>query len=136
MDSVIADTGFLVALGRQKDPYHVAATGFLAGNDLPLVTVSAVIAEACFFFTAEAKRALLDWVADGGVGVVDVPGGGYRAISATVAKYADRDIDFADAALLWLANEASLRRILTVDKGDFGAFRLKGGRRFELVDWY
>ena len=36
---------------------------------------------------------------------------------------------------VWLAGESGLRRILTVDRADFSAFRIKGGKRFELIDW-
>ena len=125
-----------MALGREKDPCHQAAAEFLAGCRLPLLTVSAVIAETCFFLATAAKRELLGWIADGGLGVVDVPTASYRDLAATVGKYFDRDIDFADAALVWLANETSLRKIVTVDAGDFSVFRLRNGRRFELIDWY
>lgn len=53
-------------------------------------------------------------------------------------KYADHDIDFADTALVWLANAHGERRILTVDKTDFSLFRLnlKDGKHFDLVQWF
>ena len=44
-------------------------------------------------------------------------------------------MDFADAALVWLAEQTGNRSILTVDEADFRRFRLKGGARFELVEW-
>ena len=44
-------------------------------------------------------------------------------------------MDLADAALVWLAGESGLRRILTVDERDFGVYRLKGGKRFEVIPW-
>jgi predicted nucleic acid-binding protein len=50
-------------------------------------------------------------------------------------RYRERDIDFADAALVWLAEQSGQHAILTVDEGDFSRFRLKGGKRFRLVDW-
>jgi predicted nucleic acid-binding protein len=51
-------------------------------------------------------------------------------------KYADQDIDFADAALVWLANRMGERSILTVDTTDFSIYRLKGSKRFEVISWY
>ena len=42
---------------------------------------------------------------------------------------------FADAALVWLAEQTGNRAILTVDETDFRRFRLKSGARFELVEW-
>ena len=59
----------------------------------------------------------------------------YPALTKTIAKYANRDVDFADAALVWLAGETGLRRILTVDEHDFEVYRLKGGKRFEIIPW-
>ena len=60
----------------------------------------------------------------------------YGDIAAIVGKYADRDIDFADAALVWLAEQSGCRAVLTVDLRDFGVYRLKGGKRFDLVKWF
>jgi hypothetical protein len=37
--------------------------------------------------------------------------------------------------LVWLAEQSGQHAILTVDEGDFSRFRLKGGKRFRLVDW-
>lgn len=135
MERLIVDTGFLVALGREKDSCHAGATNFLSNCRVPLVTVSAVVAEACYFLVPRAKQALLRWVGDGGPSVIDVPPASYAELAAIIGKYSDRDLDFADAALVWLANETSLRKIVTVDTADFSVIRLKGAKRFELVDW-
>ena len=59
----------------------------------------------------------------------------YRDIKAAVLKYADRDIDFADAALIWFAGASGCRSVLTVDERDFGVYRIKGNKRFEIVPW-
>ena len=135
MDRLIADTGFLVAFGRAGDPLHRWASAFLHNYAGGLVTVAPVIVETSFFLTPHAKLRLIGWITSGGLAVVDVPVAAYPDLGRTIAKYADRDIDFADAALVWLANQAGLRGILTTDKTDFGIYRLKGGRRFDLVDW-
>ena len=135
MDRLIADTGFLVAFGRAADPLHQKATSFLRGYAGGLVTVAPVIVEASFFLTPHAKLRLIDWITSGGITVVDVPVSSYPDLRVTIAKYADRDIDFADAALVWLATQAGVHRILTTDEADFGIYRLKGGQRFELVNW-
>jgi predicted nucleic acid-binding protein len=135
MDRLIADTGFLVAFGRSADPLHQKAASFLRGFAGSLVTVAPVIVETSFFLTSQAKIRLIGWVASGGIAIVDIPASSYPDLGATITKYADRDIDFADAALVWLANQAGLRKILTTDKADFGVYRLNGGKRFELVSW-
>jgi hypothetical protein len=60
-----------------------------------------VIVETCFFLDAKGKGALLDWVAKRGLKVVDIPIDGSPLLAYYIKKYADQDIDFADAALVW-----------------------------------
>ena len=135
MDSLIADTGFLVALGRRGDPLHESARAFLRDYSGKLVTAAPVIVETSFFLESPGKLRLLEWVQNGGLAVAEVPVPAYADLSATIRKYADRDIDFADAALVWLANETGLREILTADESDFSVYRLKAGKRFNLLKW-
>ena len=135
MERILVDTGFLVALGRSRDPLHAAAKSYLEGCTHQLATVSAVVVETCHFLRLDARRALLDWLSNGGPAVVEVPPEAYPELSATMQRHKERDIDFADAALVWLAEQTGHRSILTVDDADFRCFRLKGSARFELVDW-
>ena len=44
--------------------------------------------------------------------VVEVPVLSYPDLAATIGKYSDREVDFADASLVWLAERSGLRRIL------------------------
>ena len=135
MERLLVDTGFLVALGRSRDSLHDAARTFLEGCTTPLVTVTAVVVETCHFLNLESRRALLAWLAEGGPAVVEVPPEAYPELSRTMERYKERDVDFADAALVWLAEQTGCRAILTVDEADFRRFRFKDRGRFELVDW-
>jgi predicted nucleic acid-binding protein len=135
LDRVLVDTGFFAAFGRRADPFHGAARRFLEDYQGQLLTVSAVVVEACHFLGPQARIDLLNWAHYGSLSVVEVPVEAYPELAKTIAKYANRDVDFADAALVWLAGETSLRRILTVDERDFGIYRLKGGKRFEVIPW-
>ena len=136
MDRVLVDSGYLIALGRARDSLHPNADRFLSTFRGSLFTVSAVIVESCFFMAAKAKAHLLDWIGEGSLSVVEVPPAAYPDLGATIRKYGDREVDFADAALVWLAEESGVRAILTVDQRDFSIFRLKGGKRFRLIDWF
>ena len=133
---LIVDTGFLVALYIRRDKLHSLALNFLQQNQESLITTSAVIVENCYFLDSKAKVALLNWIQLGGVEVVDIPIFAYSEIAQTIEKYADHDIDFTDATLIWLANQYYQQQILTVDKNDFSAFRLKNNKWFDLVTWY
>lgn len=134
-NALLADTGFLVALFRRRDRLRSAARDFLAVSKAPLATVAPVIVETCFFLDAEEKRNLLEWLRRGAIALHDVPPEGYPRISWLIGKYADRDPDFTDMALVWIAQENGCHRVLTVDVEDFSVYRGRSGKRFELVAW-
>lgn len=136
MRRITADTGFLVALFHPADRLAPSSRAYLKKHRHPLATVAPVIVETCFFLSAAEKADLLAWAQRGGISIVDTPVDCYPELGSIIARYADRDIDLADAALIWLANTSGQNRILTVDERDFSAYRLKQGRRFELLDWY
>ena len=135
MSGALVDTGFLVALFRRNDRLRSAAREYLLENTHPLMTVTPVIVETCLFLSSRAKSDLLEWVVRGALSVADVPIDAFPEIQATFRKYADREINFADAALLWLGSVSGCRKILTVDARDFEVLRLKGNKRFEVVSW-
>ena len=91
--------------------------------------------ETFFFLDARGKADLLEWILRGGLAVAELPSDAYREIKTIVFKYADREIDFADAALIWFAGVSGCRSILTVDERDFSVYRLKGNKRFEIIAW-
>ena len=134
MERLLADAGFLVAAGRRSDPRHSGAVAFSGHFSGQLVTTSAVIVETCHFVTADARIKLLNSVGPR-LAVVEVPILSYPDLAATIRKYSDREVDFADASLVWLAERSGLRQVLTVDVADFSTFRLSNGKRFELIDW-
>lgn len=135
MTGALVDTGFLVALFSRRDRLRRAARDHLAAHTYPLATVAPVIVETFFFLDARGKADLLEWILREGLTVAELPRDAYREIKAIVLKYADRDIDFADAALIWFAGVSGCRSILTVDERDFNVYRLKGNKRFDVVMW-
>lgn len=136
MTGIVVDTGFLVALFEPRDKLRAPARDFLRNDRRPLLTAAPVVVETCHFLAPRGKAALLEWIQRGAVAVAEVPAAAYGDIRAFILKYEDRDIDFADAAIVWLAEKTGCRSILTVDVGDFSAFRLAKGKRFELVKWF
>ena len=136
MTSILVDTGFLVSLFRPADRLRAQARECLLANRRPLLTAAPVIVETCLFLDATGKGRLLEWAQRGAVAVAEVPVSSYAEIGTIIRKYADRRTDFADATLVWLANNTGMRDILTVDEADFSVYRLKGGKRFALVKWF
>jgi predicted nucleic acid-binding protein len=135
LKQVLVDTGFLVALGIQRDPRHRAARDFLAGFRGEMLIPSPVVTETCYFLSTPGKVRLLDWINQPRHKVLDLPEVAYTEVGQILARYAALDPDFTDAAIVWLAQESGCRAILTVDVRDFSTFRMGRGRRFELVRW-
>ena len=78
---------------------------------------------------------LLDWLAGPQRIVLDLPPVAHPGIGAILRRYAKLDPDFTDAAIVWLANETGCDAILTLNVRDFGIYRLKRNKRFDLVKW-
>jgi predicted nucleic acid-binding protein len=97
--------------------------------------VAPVVVETSFFLGPQGKADLLDAIVRVAIAVSELTPDAYREIRMLVLKYADRDIDFADAALIWFAGTSGCRSILTVDESDFSVYRTKGNKRFEVITW-
>jgi uncharacterized protein len=129
---VLLDTGVLVGLFDRNDTWHQPATRWLAGFDGALHTVDAVLTEAAFFLPA-SERARLATLATSPVLQVHALGPkAYARMAELMRKYTDQDPDWADVALIWLAEQLGVERIATVDQRDFGIYRIHGRRKFQL----
>jgi len=133
--AVLVDSGFLVALGIARDPRHQAARAFLSGYRGVLLVPAPVVTEACYFLSNANKARLLDWLATPRCRILDVPAAALPEVGAILARYASLGPDFTDAAIVWLAKETGCSAIVTVDVRDFGVYRIKGNKRFEVVKW-
>ncbi len=129
---VLLDTGPLVALYARDDPHHPAVSQWLAGFEGELHTVEGVLTEAAFFLSPRMRPVLADLAARGALRLHHPDAAGFERIAALLRKYADRDPDWADIALVWLAETTGIRRIATLDIADFSVYRIHGRRRFEL----
>ena len=57
----------------------------------------------------------------------------FPALDALMRRYRDRPMDFADAALVHVAERERIRRIFTIDNRDFAVYRLYGRSRFTII---
>jgi hypothetical protein len=131
---VLVDTGALVALARESDAYHTRAVHFFgeyrAGE---LLTTTAVLTEAMHLLPARLGPPLLDLVQSPPWRVLDASDGLAR-IGELIRKYLDRPMDFADASLVWVAEQTAVLEILTTDQ-DFEIYRTRALRSLEPIDW-
>ena len=135
-NKVLVDTGALVALFDPDDRWHARAVEAIAA--LPpgtrLVTSLAIITEVTHMLDFDLRNqwAFLDWLVAGGVTVRDIPLEGIAACRARMEKYRDRSMDFADATLVWLAEQESITSILTLDS-DFLIYKIGRKKLVNLI---
>ena len=134
-NTLIADSGFLIALFDAREPHHAAAKAFLQRCAQPLLTVEAVLVEVTFFLRGEQRRAFLNAVAAGALSVMPVESATHHRLAELSVKYVDMAPDYADLALICLAEGTGLQAILTLDAHDFSLYRINGRKSFELVAW-
>ena len=123
----ILDTGPLVAALRRpadKDPFTPWAARLLRTLPYPLFTCDAVLTEAAHFLRSPAK--LLEAMERGLlVSRFDTQAAAPR-LAELVEKYSDRPMDFADACLVCMSEQARECTIVTMDRADFGVYRRHG----------
>lgn len=129
---VLLDTGVLVALHNRTDPLHARVQAWLANFQGQLHSVEPVLGETSFFLPARLRAALAELAAAGIIRIHHPDAAGFARIAQLLRKYESLDPDWADASLVWLAENIGVRRIATIDVTDFSVYRLHGRTRFEL----
>ena len=139
MRNVLIDAGPLIALFAVDDAHHARYDRLvteLAVNGLRLVTTWPCVIEASDILDAPLRFELLEWVEHGGVQVFAFDSSHLAVMLPWMRRYTEkykRDMDLADASLLWLAHETGLREIMTVDVKDFARYRLPDGEALALL---
>lgn len=137
MRSVLVDTGPLVALFDEDDEHHDRIRRWFEreAKKARLVTVDAVVTEALFLldFDVGQQTDFLEWLDDGVVDVLHPARGAYAAVAQLMAKYADQRMEYADACLVWLANQIGTLDVLTIDRRDFTVYRNANRRSFRIL---
>jgi predicted nucleic acid-binding protein len=134
-DAVLVDTGPLVARFDPSERLHGRCREeFRRLRHRRRVTSLAVITEATYLltFSARAQRALLKWVAAGGLEIAGMtPADVSRAVDL-MERYERLPMDFADATLVVLAERLGSETIFTLDRRDFAIYRV-GRRGFRVI---
>jgi predicted nucleic acid-binding protein len=132
--SILLDTGVIVALLDRSERAHPGCVKAVAEVAGPLVTCEAVIAESCYLLRSQpgAADAILENVR---TGVFHIPlqlSQAAAPLQKLFRKYRDREMDLADACLVYLAGELQTGDILTLDH-DFEIYRWSGNKPFHLL---
>jgi predicted nucleic acid-binding protein len=132
---LILDTGPLVALLHSRDRDHARCAAVLESFRGTLFTTEPVLTECMYLLgkLAGGAAACLAFFERGGVVLVPQNRQSLTRCGELMQRYADVPMDFADATLVALAEETGVRRIFTLDRRGFQAFRPGGRGRFEIV---
>jgi predicted nucleic acid-binding protein len=125
---ILVDAGPLVALVDRDDQQHGRCVAALEGLREPLGTVWPPLVEAMYLLgdLPQAQDAVWEMLARGAVQLLPLALGDMPRIRELLRQYADRRMDLADAALVRVAEREGIRKIFTVDRKDFGVYRLHG----------
>ncbi len=130
VDVVLIDTGALVAAFDPSERLHARCQEeFRRLRSRRRVTTLAVITEATHLlaFSARAQRALLKWVAAGGLEIAELSAADVSRTVDLMERYASLPMDFADATIIVLAERLGAGTVFTLDRKGFAAYRV--GRR-------
>jgi uncharacterized protein len=125
-----------VALFDASDIAHRHYTELLAQSQWLLTTTWPCVVETCHFLGANATQRFLSWVSEGGVVVYPLDVSNLPDLADLMARYTQpprTEMDLADAALVWLAQDTNTLNVMTMDVRDFSRYRLPDGRSFEML---
>lgn len=130
----LVDTGALIALVDQREHWHQACSDAYDGMKLPLLTTTAVLAEAFYFALKRGfRRQMWQFVGLGSISVAQIANADLPALDTLMERYADRPMDFADATLVHIAEREGLKTILTIDHADFETYRIGRNAKFRVL---
>lgn len=132
---ILVDAGPLVALIHAGDKHHERCAEAFKTLDEPMATAWPSVTEAMYLlgFSWRAQAALWDFLQRGAVDVLPLDQDDMPRMRELMEKYRDLPMDFADAALVRLAEREKTRRIFTVDFRNFRIYRPKRFQSFTLL---
>jgi hypothetical protein len=132
---VLVDTGVLYALADQDDAWHARAVKWLDGERDVLAVPVSVLPETCYLLHtrlgARQERAFVESLARGELAVEGLDRRDLVRASVVLAR--QPELGLVDASIVALAERLGIRRLATTDRRHFGAVRLAGGARLELL---
>jgi predicted nucleic acid-binding protein len=132
---ILVDAGPLVALVDASDQHHRACVRALRSIREPLGTVWPAIAEAMYLLLGvpRGQQAVFEMLERKAVRILGLDERDVPRMRELMLKYGNRPMDLADAALVRVAEREGLSTVFTVDRGDFGVYRLRGRRTIRVI---
>lgn len=127
LNSILIDTGPLIALFDKDDKYHKNIKDFIKNAKYKFITTTAVITEVSHMldFNINVQIDFFEWILNNGVVLHEISQTDILKIVELTKKYSDRPMDFADATLVIAAEKTGINKIISIDS-DFDIYRLPG----------
>jgi hypothetical protein len=131
----VVDTGPLVALFDPQDAQHERCVEALREIHEPILTTMPVLAEAFHMLGPASIGAdrLRDFIEGGGLSVWFFERSSLTRAFELMESYADHRMDLADASLVAAAEVMNAKRVFTIDRNDFQAYRVRRGHRYHTL---
>lgn len=132
---LVLDTGPLVALIDRSEARHRDCVQVLESWTGTVLTTEAVLTEALHLVGPgwRPQHACMEFILRGAVLLAPTSVDSLRRVRDLMQKYADLPLDFADATLAVLAEDAGTDRIFTLDRRGFSVVRLHGNRPVQIL---
>lgn len=134
LNTVLIDTGPLIALFDRDDKYHTSIIEFIKNTNYRFISTTAVLTETMYMldFNTAVQFNFLEWIMKEGVIIHEIKQSNIKRIIDLTKKYSDRPMDFADATLVIAAEERGIRQIISIDS-DFDIYRLYNKMKIENI---
>lgn len=128
---ILVDTGPLVALFDPADAWHERCVEQLRRIRERLWTTTPVLTEAFHLLTPASvgTKRLMDFVTAGGLAMWFFDDSGLSRAFELVVRYDNVPMDLGDASLVVAAERLNTRKVFTIDRSDFGVYRIRRGHR-------
>lgn len=134
MLSTLLDSGALIALFDPGAEEHRHYKAQLPDSGILLTTWPCVTEALHVLPRLSMKLGLLRWLAGAAAIVQPFDAHDLPPMITWIEQYSGRrEMDFADASLVWLAQRTGCTRIMTTDLRDFARYRLPGGKSFQIL---
>ena len=127
----ILDAGPLIAALNRDDKHHRWARETLARLGPPFHSCPEAIAEAAAMTGQPA--AIVEMIQAGEIVLGFDLADQASSVLALLKKYADRDMDLADACIVRMTELVRECRVLTLDRADFSIYRRNGRDRIPII---
>lgn len=127
----ILDAGPLIAALNRDDAHHGWATETIARLGPPFHSCPEAMAEAAAMTGRPA--AIVEMIQAGEIVLSFDLATQAASVLALLRKYADRDMDLADACIVRMTELVRTCRVVTVDRADFSVYRRNGRDLIPLI---